>query len=79
MSDLGKEEKANFGFHPIQVSIPPVLQYGRENKTSRMATSRGPASSQLPGDTWGLADVPEEDSDTYSPTAMSILVTGPAP
>lgn len=49
MSDLGKEEKAGFGFHPVQVSTPPVLQHGREDKTSRMATSRGPAPSQLPG------------------------------
>lgn len=79
MSDLGKEEKAGFGFHPVQVSTPSVLQYGMEDKTSRIATSRGPAPSQLPGDTWGLAEVPGEDSDPRSPTAMSILVTGPVP
>ncbi|XP_063010578.1 ankyrin repeat domain-containing protein 54 isoform X3 [Melospiza melodia melodia] len=74
--DNREGRESRFWIPSSPVSTPSVVQYGREDKTSRMTTSRGPASSQLPGDTWGLAEVPGEDSDPRSPTAMSILDPG---
>lgn len=84
MFDLGKEKKAGIGFHAIQVSTPPVLQRRREDRTSSMATSRGPAPSQLPGTHGGWLMCQER---TVTPAALlpclaaalSILVTAPVP